>query len=491
MIAIAVSPRASAGGVTLITHGFNSDVESWVVPMAGAMTRYAGFPGTNSSCYVISITKNGSGDYVTSQTFLAGTNPLASDSGEIFIKLDWSTLSGIGGASTVTIASNAAAALLSTNQIPALNGHPLVEFPLHFVGHSRGASVITEMARMLGAQGIWVDHVTTLDPRPVSGLGDPAMKNYANILFADNYWQKMGDGLFVPNGQAITGAYNRQLTNLDGGYLSSHSDVHLWYHGTIDYTTPLTVDGASISNAERTTWWTTLEQRGTNTGFRYSLIGGGDRSGSDGFRDLSVNIPTNRIALPLNNGLWPNVILLDLGVTNPMPAGAAIPFSLYHQSGSNQSTVVELRLFLDADLNPYDTNEVQVLQTTILGTGTNQIASTNGIFVTDPALVTPGNYRLFARVTDGNRSRFLYAPGWLTLTASTQPPWITPLGVTNDQFRLLVYGYVGQRIVLEVSADLVNWVPISTNNFNAQSLEFSDSPVAGQSQRFYRALLKP
>ena len=32
--------RAGAGGVTLITHGFNSSVDSWIVPMQGRVAQY-------------------------------------------------------------------------------------------------------------------------------------------------------------------------------------------------------------------------------------------------------------------------------------------------------------------------------------------------------------------------------------------------------------------------------------------------------------------
>src|SRR5262249_19845407 len=153
-------PRARAAGITLITHGFNGNVEDWVIPMSEAIPEYPNFPGTNYTAYEISISNNGSG-LVSSQKFLDGADPLASDTGEIFIKLDWSTLSGIGGASTVAVANTVAAALLSTNKIPALGGHALTEFPLHLIGHSRGGSLVTELARVLGAQGVWVDHVTT------------------------------------------------------------------------------------------------------------------------------------------------------------------------------------------------------------------------------------------------------------------------------------------------------------------------------------------
>ncbi len=208
-----------------------------------------------------------------------------------------------------------------------MGGRRLAELPLHLIGHSRGGSVITEMARLLGAQGIWVDQVTTLDPRPVALFGDAAVTSWANVLFADNFWQNLGDGFIVPNGQAVFGAYNRKLLDLNGGYSSSHSDVHLWYHGTIDLATPASDTQATITATQRSTWWTSTEMAGAAAGFLYSLIGGGDRLSnvepagtgngriSDGFNknwDLGGGLGANRTALPADTGLWPNAILFDL-----------------------------------------------------------------------------------------------------------------------------------------------------------------------------------
>ena len=170
-------PLLRGAGVTVITHGFNSDITSWIIPMAGRITAYGTFPGTNSTCYALSITKSGS-TYTATPSLIAGVPPLTSESGEIIIKLDWSTIDTTLGVSTVNIATAAAAALLSTNLLPELGGRALVELPLHLTGHSRGASVVTEAARILGAQGIWADQVTTLDPYPVSLYGDPSIKNY-------------------------------------------------------------------------------------------------------------------------------------------------------------------------------------------------------------------------------------------------------------------------------------------------------------------------
>ena len=46
---------------------------------------------------------------------------------------------------------------------------------MHFIGHSRGASVVGALAEELGEAGIWVDQVTYLDThplRPAYGIRD-------------------------------------------------------------------------------------------------------------------------------------------------------------------------------------------------------------------------------------------------------------------------------------------------------------------------------
>ena len=75
--------KAGAGGVTLITHGFNSDVASWIVPMQGRVAQYGDLSPTNTTCYEITITQNGQGQYQAVATLLAGTNPTVAASGEV------------------------------------------------------------------------------------------------------------------------------------------------------------------------------------------------------------------------------------------------------------------------------------------------------------------------------------------------------------------------------------------------------------------------
>jgi hypothetical protein len=473
--------------------------------MAGKITHYGTFPGTNSTCYALSITKSGS-TYTATPSLVSGVPPMSSEPGEIIIKLDWSTIDTTLGVSTVNIASAAVAALLSTNLLPELGGRALVELPLHLIGHSRGGSVVTEMARIFGAQGVWVDQVTTLDPDPVSLYGDPAIKNYANVLFADNYWQKLGNGLTVPNGQAVSGAYNRQLTNLDGGYDSSHSDVHLWYHGTIQLTTPASDSQTNITAAERQTWWTPAEAAGTNAGFFYSLIGGGDRfseaepagigSGRirDGYNqnwDLGAGLTTNRTSLPTDNGAWPNVLRLNVTGTNQFSVDLPLPIAFYDQFGSSTSAVATVRFFLDPDANPYDTNEIDLGPVTVSGTGTNKVFFNSTNLALNPLVTPPGAYSLFVRISDGVHTRYLFAPETLTVDPSQRAPVLFAPGLRNGSFGFTISGFPGQTVIVQASTNLVRWDSLATNTLTGTTFDYTDVPDTGLPHRFYRARLGP
>ncbi len=491
--------------MTIITHGFNSNVTDWIIPMAGRIGGYPGFPGATYSCYQISITRNGSGQYVAAATWIGGTPPLLTDSGEIVVKLDWSTLSGLGGPSTTTIAQTAVNALLATNLIADLGGRPLAELPLHLVGHSRGGSVITEMARLLGAQGVWVDHVTTLDPRPVTQFGDAAVTSWANVLFADNFWQTMGDGLIVPNGQAVFGAWNRKLLDLSGGYSSSHSDVHLWYHGTIDLATPTNDTQATINATQRAAWWTTTEMAGAASGFFYSLIGGGDRLSnvepagagngrvSDGFNknwDLGGGLAANRTVLPSNTGAWPNPIRFALTGPGTIPPGGSFEATLRYQAGATASGTVDLTVLLDPDSNPYNGNEIAVEQRTLARSGTNAVLLHGLTAFVNGAAVVPGSYAVCARLHDGGRSRHLYAAQRLVVTPAPQAPGIDAASLARDNgvVRFDVHAAPGQAVTVEATTDFLTWTPLQTHAFTGKVWEFVDADAAQFERRFYRAV---
>ena len=198
--------------------------------MASRIPEYDSFPGDAAANYKLTLTFDGSSYFY--QWTRTGGSPSTNDSGEIVVKLDWSAVAGGFSApynrSTYEVAQVLAWALSQTNLISELNGHALAEFPLHLIGHSRGGSLISETSRNLGTNGIWVDHITTLDPHPLNNDGfidppsvvDAPVRTYSNVLFHDNYWQNLGLGSFFgdPNGEPVAGAYIRQLYDNSGGY---------------------------------------------------------------------------------------------------------------------------------------------------------------------------------------------------------------------------------------------------------------------------------
>jgi hypothetical protein len=519
-----------AAGVTIITHGFEDDTSfpTWVAAMADKMPTYFNnrYPtlNTNFTTYRLVMTYS-NGSYYFSSTRTNGAPPSATASGEIVIELDWSSLSGDlfdNYASTYNVAQAVSQVLMLTNAIAELNGHALTEFPIHLIGHSRGGSLISQMSYVLGTNGIWVDHLTSLDPYPINNDGNfdfpasivdaPADNTYASVLFADNYWQDLGAGVYLgdPDGEPVSGAYVRQLTDLSGGYgnvspvAADHSNVHLWYHGTVDWNTPASDTGATITGAERTNWWVNYEQEGTNAGFLYSLIGGGNRMSTDiplglpgdpavvdGYNqwwNFGAGNSANRTALPSNSGIWPNIIQFNINGPGVVVQSNLISTTLYYQyAGASNLT---LQIYYDSDFNPYNTNSVLVtqLQPPVTGAGSVDSYPNLGLATTN---VPPGVYAIYGKISDGVHARYLYAPGLVEIVSSQPPPVLRVVKSNGAQFIIGINGVSGQTNVLQVSTNLQTWVPVATNVLTSSSWNYTNNAPHNASGQFYRALVSP
>jgi hypothetical protein len=503
---------AHAGGVTLITHGLNGNVNGWVTGMANEIPSYLTFPGTNYTCYEAYLTNIG-GTYFLTAARTAGAAPSATDSGEIIVKLDWSQIADGNSYNTYQVAAIVLPALLNTNFVSELGGHALAEMPLHLVGHSRGGSLICELSRLLGTNGIWVDHLTTLDPHPLNNDGfnldhfiysavDAPAATYANVLFHDNYWENNG---FPIDGEAVAGAYVRQLTSLSGGYSGSagpHSDTHLWYHGTIDWRTPTTDTEASLTATERTNWWVAAESNGVTAGFQYSLIGGSNRLGTnrpvgagfpairDGYNqnwDLGAGVSANRTLLTTNNGNWPSLIKLDRANTNQVVPGQSISVNLYYQWAQPAGSNATISFYLDDDPNPFNSNQKLLKQTTVPGTGAATfIGMGNFSLPLAASNASPGWHSLFAVINGGGQTRYLYAPERVLVVANTLT--LDLAQINASQFRIGVNGLIGQTLVLQTSSNLTTWQPLATNTLATNRWVYTNS-IGGTNRLFYRAVL--
>ena len=58
-------------------------------------------------------------------------------------------------------------------------------------------------------------------------------------------------------------------------------------------------------------------------------------------------------------------------------------------------------------------------------------------------------------------------------------------------FEFKLKAFTGRRFAIETSANLVDWVSVTTNSTADGFFSFSDPAAAGSNERFYRARLVP
>lgn len=301
LVSLALAGPAGAG-TTLITHGFApvaSDPPNWTLTLGRAVLK-AG--GDGSRCgFDVGETPIG-----TIFTYEPATGAWqlecgsATPNGEIVLRFNWSQESdglNIGGTQGFAEAAADAlyAALRDPQLPPAFSAVDPLAAPLHFIGHSRGAVVNSDCVERLAAVGIAVDQVTSLDPHPVDGSLDFPLDladwldrspvTWNNVGFADNYWRADGGGVWAADfdGQSIAADVDLDLGAAIEGLLDvdpvfEHTEVHAWYHGTVDLGANDDNDGTDIDDELFTNWWGDggVPERNA-TGYYYSALVGGTR----------------------------------------------------------------------------------------------------------------------------------------------------------------------------------------------------------------------
>lgn len=319
------------------------------------------------------------------------------------------------------------------------------------------------------------------------------------MLYMESYWQDIG-GFFVPTGQPISGAYNRELTSLSGGYSSAHSDVHLWYHGTIDLSTPATDTQATIGSSQRSAWWTTAEDEGGNTGFLYSRIGGGDRTSTDqpggtsnqvrdGLNqtyDFGAGASGNRELLASKTDVWPNPIIARRTSADAVEAGADLEVEVFYQDGAS-ATDPELTVSLDPDRNPWNGNEVELESFAMPAAGAMDVLS--GTRSASTAGVAAGSYAVLMTLSQGGKERHFHAAARVEITAEPLPVVVPgTAGLVDGLFSFEVSGEPGTEVGIEASEDMNGWDVVATQVLGSGNWLFSDPDTALYGRRFYRVV---
>jgi len=100
------------------------------------------------------------------------------------------------------------------------------------------------------------------------------------------------------------------------------------------------------------------------------------------------------------------------------------------------------------------------------------------------------NGTIFKITPDGVQSTFasgFYAP--ISLAFQPAPPVLRNIAQSNGvQFVIGVGGVLGQKIVLQSSPDLQNWLPLATNTLTSGSRNYTNNAPQNCSEQFYRAL---
>ena len=275
--------------VTVLTHGFQPELPfkpqtlledgRWLLDMADQIIAAGGGNEAIKGSNVLRYDKP-TGTWTTR----VGT-PAVPVAGQPLVLLpDWWTESDVNDSGFSEAAADSFfASLVTLDKTLKVNSTDsigrLFHSPLHFIGHSRGTVVTSEVLQRLGE---YEDRVLSQQPGyspldiqftmldvhdelngPQESLkvwgvdwtdfNEPIVKIWQNVDFADNYYQSIGTTSFTPNGREVVGAdLNVQLNGLAGflkddanfefdlshAFIGPHSRVWRWYAGTTDLTTP-------------------------------------------------------------------------------------------------------------------------------------------------------------------------------------------------------------------------------------------------------------
>ncbi len=423
----ALESRVLLSGVTVIAHGyepFSNDRPGWIDSMGEAVLARAG----GGSMYALRIKSQFLGDAkVESFKKISGPDSTSAvnTTGETVLLVDWADASNV--VFPFYSADKIAGLVipyLTTAQASVGISAPLAQGSIQLIGHSRGASVVSEIARKLGNVGIWVDQLTTLDPVPVGS--DPQVAFLRNTIFADNYYETNS----ATPGKALGGAYNVGGLDLGGAYSvadgGQHNDVFLFYHGTIN-------TAADANNGDHnvvSSWYPNNDVNRNTTGFYYSRIGGGTKPNS-GLSTLFGGSAA-RGALSRSGTQWGSIGRVNMTATTLL-AGQSFSANYYYQSVDGAPA---LAWYLDPDTNPYNGNEISTGSPVLLASTGESVASQNAA-ITAPSRA--GTYYLFGKIHKGSLERIAYAARTLTIVDPA------PIGVVDGASRVGVFGWALDR----------------------------------------------
>lgn len=410
-----LEPRVFFASVTLITHGYEPTgvASGWITALGNALSARAGGgsgAGAGGGADIYRLTITGTGANANVAFFVPVSVASGTPRGDAVVLLDWAASSSVNflslsaSTSSTQIARLVAPQLLTAHSNFGARTTPLAELPIHLIGHSRGASVVSELAKALGEQGVWVDQVTTLDPRPVPP--DPSVRSWSNVLFADNYYEQV-DSSIILDGSSVSGAANVNLSGVFGnltGLGQAHNAVPTYYGGTAN-TAASSFAGVSIDPG----WYaTSTTGPRESTGFTFSagLAGAGATPRPlSGLRFAGGADRSSLTVTAAGADRWDNVNVTSPSAPATVAQGTGLNVSFRLEDINRDATTT---YFLDTDATPYNGMGVPAPLAT-----SPPAASTTGATAYQTTLSTTGlpvgNYYLAAKITSAAHTRYDYS----------------------------------------------------------------------------------
>jgi hypothetical protein len=412
--------RRLFASVTLITHGYEPTgvASPWISFLGSAMA--ARFP---SGADVYRMTISGTGANAKVASFVPVSTASSAPRADAVVLLDWAASSSVNFATLSASTSSTQIAQLVAPELLAAQSNfgprttPLGELPVHLIGHSRGASVVSELAKALGQRGLWVDQVTTLDPRPVPP--DPDVRAWSNVLFADNYYEQT-DSSIILDGSAVTGAANVNLSSAFSnltGLGQAHNAVPIYYGGTAN-TGASSFAGTGIDSG----WYASpLPGRGV-TGVAYSEGLGGSGAVArplDGLR-FAGGASRSGVSVSASGAeRWDNINVTAPAGPTSVPQGAGVNVSFRFEDVNGDATT---SYYLDTDTSPYDGLGVPAPLTSGPPSASSSGATAYQTTLSTASLPV-GNYYLAAKIESAAHTRYDYSLFPITvLPAGTTVP---------------------------------------------------------------------
>ncbi|MCS7034145.1 MAG: hypothetical protein NZ561_09135 [Phycisphaerae bacterium] len=398
--------RCLLAGVTLLAHGFEGNADDWAARVATGIVGRLGGPSA-ASVYLMKVDDSTGTLAVTAFAPAPGYGDYRNTStAEVIIRLDWNAVSGPAFTTNQVAAVIANYLLLprTSRKLPAL-----VELPMHLIGHGRGASLVDELARILGRRGIIIDQTTYLDPDPIESYGDRAIAVWKNVVMADNYWRSDGDPQnAVFDGQSVAGAHEGDLNGSVGVApgASAFNSTAAYYVGTVDLTTS---DGG-IAPINPNWYGTTNDKPARDaTGYLYSRIGGGARP-EDGLSPITGGTaPRSDPGQSLSQ--FPNIFALKPKTGTTFPQGTNFNISF---RGSDRDGQASWDVYLDTDRNPYNGPGTIIASSVLTGDVDDFESSTTA------GSAPAGKYVLASKIVDASgQTRWFYGR---TIRISPPPP---------------------------------------------------------------------